>query len=300
MTIQQLKYFVKIVECGSISEAAAKFFVSQPSLSTSIRDLEMEVEKTFFVRSKKGITPTHDGLEFLGYAKQVLQQMELLESRYAKNASVHQTFSVSAHHYLFLARAFGNFVRTFQDGEYELALRETTTHGIIDDVKNLRSELGILYLSNFNRQVITKLLKEKRLQFRPLFTQKAQVFVGRQHPLADRSSVSLDELEGYPCVSYDQGVNNSFYYSEEILSNRNIRKSLIVTDRHTLMNMLTEIDAYTLGAGLSPSPREQDVVTAIPLNVEESIEIGVVTLTDYVPSLLGKRFLDSLQGILKQ
>ena len=176
MTIQQFRYFAKIVDCGSMSEAASKLHISQPSLSIAIRELENEIGKMLFQRSKKGITITQDGMEFLGYVRQVLEQMNLIEGRYIQGTATRQKFSVSSHHYLFISNAFVDFINQFDGDEYTFALRETTTWGIIEDVKNLRSEIGIMYMSNFNRQVISKVLKENYLKFDPLFSKKTSYF----------------------------------------------------------------------------------------------------------------------------
>lgn len=297
MTIQQFRYFAKIVDCGSMSEAASKLHISQPSLSIAIRELENEIGKMLFQRSKKGITITQDGMEFLGYVRQVLQQMNLIEGRYIQGTATRQKFSVSSHHYLFIANAFVDFINQFDGDEYTFALRETTTWGIIEDVKNLRSEIGIMYMSNFNRQVISKVLKENYLKFDPLFSKKPRIFLYRQHPLAKREKVTLDDLQEYPKVQYDQGIHNSFYFSEEILSNINTKKSIIVTDRHAVVNMLVGLNAYTIGTGIYPSSLHGRAITSVPLDVDEIIEIGIVTLADYVPSPLGKLYLDSLKKL---
>ncbi len=297
MTLQQLRYMIKIAECGSMSEAAAKLFISQPSLSVAIRDLENETGRTFFLRSNRGVTITPDGIEFLGYARQVLQQADLLESRYSKNAKIRQRFSVSTHHYPFTANAFVDLIKRFGGDEYEFALRETTTYGIIEDVKSQRSEIGILYLSTFNRQIITKLLQENCLSFSPLLSRSPHVFLYRAHPLAERTLLKLEELDDYPCISYDQGIHNSFYYAEEILSARNVKKSIKVTDRAAVVNLLIGVEAYTIGTGIFPSYLHGQDIIAIPLDVDEHIQVGIVTHQDYIPSCLGKIYLEALQQI---
>jgi DNA-binding transcriptional LysR family regulator len=297
LTLQQLRYAIKVAECGSISEAAAQLFISQPSLSFAVKELEREIKVVIFLRTNRGIIATAEGEEFLGYARQVVQQAELLEAKYISGTSLKQRFSVSAQHYTFIANAFVDLIKKFGGDEYEFTLRETTTYGIIEDVRNLRSEIGVLYLSPFNDQIIMKLLKENGLIFEELLAASPHVFISRTHPLSSRSRVTLDDLEDFPCLSFEQGAHNSFYFAEEILSTRSVKKSIKVTDRAAIINMLIGVNAYTISTGIFPSYLHGDDIVAIPLETDCIIRVGVITHKDYLPTHLGQIYLKALEDV---
>lgn len=274
MTLQQLKYFIETANCGSISKAAENLFISQPSLSNAIRDLETEIETELFTRTPKGITLTQGGVEFLGYARQVMEQTSLLEQRYFNKKPLRRMLSISSQHYAFAVNAFVNMVKKTNADEYELTLRETETHDIVESVRTLRSEIGILYLNPFNRKVIEKLLRESDLTFHSLFTAKPHIFTGSSSPLAKREFVTLADLEEYPCLSYEQGEYNSFYFSEEILSTEFHKKSIKVTDRATMFNLMIGLDGYTISSGVISADLNGENITAIPLLVDDYFEVG--------------------------
>ncbi|MFY9393451.1 MAG: LysR family transcriptional regulator, partial [Halanaerobiales bacterium] len=237
MTLQQLKYIIKIVECGSITEAARQLYITQPSLSTAIKELEEELGIEIFYRTNKGVSLTTDGSEFLSYARQIIEQTELLEQRYMGKKPSKKLCSISTQHYAFAVNAFVELLMDLDVDEYEFTLRETRTYEIIEDVKNLRSEIGIIYLSDFNEKVITKLLKENHLVFNLLFEAEPHVFISSKHPLAGKNSVTLDDLDDYPFLAFEQGEYNSFYFSEELLSTVPRKKTIYVSDRATLFNL---------------------------------------------------------------
>jgi DNA-binding transcriptional LysR family regulator len=297
MTLQQLKYAIAVAEKGSVSNAAKSMFVSQPSLSNSIRALEEEIEITIFTRSNKGINITNDGIEFLGYARQVLAQSNILEDKYLNHTCRKQKFCISTQHYPFAANAFVELVKEFGGDEYEFTLRETKTYEIIQDVKNLKSELGLIYLSNYNESVLRKLLKESQLVFSALFTVKPHVFICREHPLAAQKSISLDDLEEYPCISFEQGENNSFYFSEEILSVRSVKKSIKVSDRAAVVNFMIGLNGYTISSGVYPKYLHSQEIISVPLDVDEKITVGVIQHKNTMPTKLGTIYLKALKDI---
>jgi DNA-binding transcriptional LysR family regulator len=297
LTIQQLKYIVEVADKGSITEAAKSLFVSQPSLSASIKELESEIKTTIFVRTNRGIVVSNEGADFLAYARQILQQVVLVEDRYINATPSKQRFSVSTHHYTFAANAFVDLIKEFGGDEYEFTLRETKTFEIIEDVKSLRSELGIIYLSSFNEHVIRKYLNEGNLLFSELFVAVPHIFICKENPLANRSSVTLDDLENLPYLEYEQGEHNSFYFSEEILSTLNHKKTIRVSDRAAVVNLLIGINAYTISTGVFPSYLHGDDIIAIPLEIEEKIHVGVITHKDYIPTRLGEIYLSALKRI---
>ena len=299
MTLQQMKYIITIVCCGSITEAAKQLFISQPSLSNAVKDVEKETGIKIFQRSVKGITLTSDGSEFLSYARQVVEQAELMEARYTGKKPSKQLCSVSTQHYAFAVNAFVNVIEALDNNEYEFTLRETRTYDIIEDVKNFRSEIGILYLSDFNEKVITKFFKENHLVFTPLFTAEPHVFVSSTHPLSKRKIITLDDLADFPCLAFEQGEYNSFYFSEEILSTAPHKKIIHVSDRATLFNLLIGLNGYTICTGVLNSNLNGDNIVFVPLKTDERMNVGWIkneksTLSSFAVSYITelKRLID--------
>ena len=297
ITLQQLKYVLAVADKGSINEAAKSLLISQPSLSNSIKELEQELKITIFVRTNRGMILTNEGYEFLGYARQVIQQYEMLEEKYLGNKSSKQNFCISTQHYGFAANAFISLVQKFGGDQYEFTIRETKTFEIIDDVKNLRSELGIIYLSNYNKTVLQKLIRESNLKFVSLIEAKPHIFISENHPLANKSLVSLEDLDEYPCLSFEQGVYNSFYFSEEILSTRSVKKSIKISDRAAIFDFMVGLNGYTISSGIYPSYflNGRNIIS-IPLDVDEVINIGIIMHKDMTLSHLGQLYLEILKS----
>ncbi|MGN4709635.1 LysR family transcriptional regulator [Bacillus cereus group sp. MYBK222-1] len=300
MNLQQLKYALEVASKGSMNEAAKSLFISQPSLSNAIKELEKEIKIPLFIRTNRGVTITNEGAEFLGYARQVLQQLTMLEEKYISEKTAKQHFCISTQHYTFAANAFVELVKEFGMSEYEFTLRETKTYEIIEDVKNLRSELGIIYLSNYNESVILKLLRERNITFSELFTAKPHVFINKRHPLSDKESINLDELEDYPCLSFEQGEYNSFYFSEEILSTRSVKKSIKVSDRAAIVNFMIGLNGYTISSGVFPKYLHGDEIIAVPLNLDEVIRVGTIKHSDVTLTKLGEIYLDALKRFAQE
>lgn len=219
MTLLQLRYAAIVAEKGTITEAANELYISQPSLTKAIKELEKEMGITIFIRTNKGIVISKDGEQFLSYARQVLEQADLLEEKYKHtNSTIKKQFCVSTQHYSFAVNAFVDLVKEYGGDKYDFSLRETQTYEIIEDVANMKSEIGILYMNSFNEVVLNKILKSKDLKFTELFVAQPHIFVSKSHPLANKKSVTMEELDEYPYLSFEQGEHNSFYYSEEIFS----------------------------------------------------------------------------------
>ena len=295
MTLQQLKYVTTVAQTGTISDAAKKLFISQPSLTKAVRELEKEMGITIFERTNRGIVISKEGETFLGYARQVLEQAALLEETYKKKAGRKQEFSVSTQHYSFAVNAFVDLIRRFAGEEYDFSLRETETYEIIDDVAKMKSEIGILYLNSFNKDALMKIIKSKSLTFTELFTAKPHVFVSTDHPLADKKSVTMEELADYPYLSFEQGEHNSFYYSEEIFSTVGRTKNIRVTDRATLFNLLIGLNGYTVCSGLIDNELNGDNITAIPLDEEGNMKIGYIENKKILHSNLAEAYIEALK-----
>jgi len=300
MTLQQLRYIIKIVECGSISEAAKQLFISQPSLSNAVKELESELGIEIFYRTAKGISLSVDGREFLSYARQVIEQIELLEHRYLGKKPSKQLCSVSTQHYAFAVNAFVNLLKALDVDEYEFTLRETRTYEIIEDVKNLRSELGIIYLSNFNEKVLIKLLKENHLTFNLLFEAAPHVFISSLHPLAGETKVSLEDLDDYPFLAFEQGEYNSFYFSEEILSTFPRKKTIHVSDRATLFNLLIGLNGYTICTGVLSSDLNGDNIVSVPLETDERMRVGWIVNEQAHLSAIAMNYIAELKRVISE
>ncbi len=283
-----------------MNEAAKRLFISQPSLSNAIKDLEEELGITIFERTNKGISLSTEGAEFLAYARQVVEQAELLESRYLNAKPSPQRFSVSTQHYAFAVNAFVHLVNEHGQDEYELALRETKTYEIIEDVRTMRSEIGILYLNEFNSKVINKLLHSANLQFNSLFTAKPHIFISIHNPLAKQSEVTIDQLQHYPYLSFEQGEYNSFHFAEEILSTLSHPKSIRVNDRATLFNLLIGLNGYTISTGVLSADLNGNEIIPVPLVCDESIHVGWICHKNTALSKLGVAYVEALKRAVEE
>lgn len=295
MTIQQLKYIITVAETGSITEAAKKLYISQPSLSNAIKDIEKETKLTVFHRSRQGIALTKEGLEFLGYARSVVQQMELLENRFVSNEPAKLRFGVSTQHYTFTSNAFVEMVERFGQERYEFILNETQTIQIMEDVKNRFSDLGILFISNGNKAIIRKELEDRRLQFFELFTAKPHVFLSADHPLAERKSVTLSQLRDFPRLNFIQGSYESSYFSEELFSDVESDRIIRVSDRGAIVNLMIGMNAYTISSGIFPRYLQGDAIVSVPLSEKEEMHIGYIINEHQELSPLAEDYIHALR-----
>ena len=295
MTLQQLKYVTTIANIGSISEAAKRLFVSQPSLTKANKELEKEMGITIFDRTNKGITVSKEGERFLGYARQVLEQAALLEEQYKSQSGGKKQFSVSTQHYSFAVNAFVELLKGAEIDQYDVSLRETQTYEIIDDVAHMKSEIGLLYYNDFNRPVLEKLIHTNELTFTELFTAHPHIFIGKTHPLAHKEVVSMDELEEYPYISFEQGDHNSFYFSEEIFSTVVRPKHIRVRDRASLFSLLLGLDGYTVSSGVIDKEVNGENIISVPLAEEGLMHIGYITNNKMQRSRLGQEYIHALE-----
>ncbi len=295
MTLQQLKYVVMVAEKGTITEAAKKLFISQPSLTNAIRELENEMNITIFDRTNKGISVSKDGEVFLGYARQVLEQANLLEEKYLGKSDIKQQFCISTQHYSFAVNAFVDLIKEYGQDKYDFSLRETQTYEIIDDVARMKSEIGVLYLNDFNENVILKELKANNLEFHELFVAKPHVFISDKHPLAEKETVSFNDLMPYPYLSFEQGEHNSFYYSEEIFSMEEKNKNIRVRDRATLFNLVIGLNGYTVCSGVIDEELNGKNIISVPLDEAGDMHIGYITHKKMIPSRWGATYIEALK-----
>ena len=294
MTLAQLRYAITVAGASSMNEAARKLFISQPSLSAAIKELEEEVGVELFKRTNRGISVTLEGEEFIGYARQVVEQYNLIESKYILKENTKKKFGVSMQHYTFAVKAFVEMVKQFGMDEYEFEIHETKTYDVIENVKNCKSEIGILYLNDFNKKVLTKLFHESAVEFHELLKCHIYVYLWKGHPLASKEEISLEELEEYPCLSFDQGNNNSFYFAEEVLSTYDYKRLIKANDRATFLNLMIGLNGYTLCSGIMCEELNGSDYCAIKLKSDEIMTIGYIARKGVQVSPLGKKYLEEI------
>ncbi|MBP3505114.1 MAG: LysR family transcriptional regulator [Lachnospiraceae bacterium] len=294
MTLTQLKYVITVAEARSMNEAAKQLFISQPSLSSAIKELEEEIGVEVFRRSNKGVFVTPEGEEFVGYARQVVEQYMLIETKYIDKTNVKKKFGVSTQHYTFAVNAFVEMVKQFGMDEYEFAIHETKTFEVIENVKNFKSEIGILYINEFNQKILYKLFSEYGLEFHPILDCHIYVYMWKGHPLAGNKEIALEELEDYPCLSFEQGNNNSFYFAEEVLSTYNYKQLIKANDRATLLNLMVGLNGYTLCSGIICEELNGSDYCAVRLKSDEIMTIGYLSRTGVAISSLGQKYIEEL------
>ena len=298
MTLQQLRYVTLVAETGTITEAANRLYISQPSLTNAIHELEKEMNIVIFNRTNKGISLSREGEDFLGYARQILEQAAILEDKYKGNGGGKKQYCVSTQHYSFAVNAFVDLIKEYGQDEYDFSLRETQTYEIIEDVARLRSEIGILFLNDFNEAVINKILKSYDLEFHQLYVAKPHVFISRKHPLAGKDRIINEELEEYPYLSFEQGEHNSFYFSEEVFAAVERKKNIRVRDRATLFNLLIGLNGYTVCSGVIDKKLNGKDIIAVPLADENDMRIGYITHRKGMLSRLGNTYLEAIKKYL--
>lgn len=295
MTLQQLRYLVTVAECRNITEAAEKLYISQPSLSAAIRNLEQEMGVTAFARSSKGVTVTREGEQLLSYARMLLEQADIMKDHFADGAGSIPEFSISCQHYSFAVNAFVDLIKEYDADQYNFILRETQTGEIIDDVENGRSEVGVIYLAAHNEAVLSKLISKKNLIFEELYQADPHVFICRDHPLASVKKIGITDLKPYPYLVFEQGERNSFYFSEEMISLLDFPKNIQVRDRATLFNLVIGLNGFTISSGIIDQKLNGENIIARPLAVEGTMHIGIVKRKNVLLSRYAVSYVEALR-----
>ena len=295
MTLQQLTYLITVADCGNITEAAEKLFISQPSLSAAIQNLEKEMGVTAFIRSNKGVVTTREGEELLSFARMLLEQAEHMKDHFGSGERKSPKFSVSCQHYSFAVNAFVDLIKKYDAEQYNFIIRETQTGEIIDDVANGKSEIGVIYLSEHNREIITKLIRNNQLIFEELYVAKPHVFICKTHPLAVKNVITMQELMPYPFLVYEQGNRNSFYFSEEFISMLDFPKVIQVRDRATLFNLVIGLNGFTVCSGVIDHNLNGSNIIAKPLMVEKTMRIGVIRKKNIIFSRYASDYMEALK-----
>lgn len=295
MTLQQLFYAISIANNKSMNKAAEELFVTQPSLSSAMKELEEEIGIELFLRSNRGVIITPEGEEFLAYARQMLDVYNLMEERYVGKKGLKQKFSVSMQHYTFAVEAFIHLVKEYDMEEYEFAIHEIKTFEVIENVKNQKSEIGVLYLNNFNQKALNKVFRENQVEFIELFECNIYVYLAKSNPLANGETIGFEDLKEYPCLSFDQGNYNSFYFAEEVFSIYDYKKIIKANDRATLLNLMVGLNAYTLCSGIICEELNGDGYAAIPLDTTDTMTIGYIKKKNMPLSKIGKQYVEELK-----
>ncbi len=294
MTLTQLRYAITVAESKSMNEAAKNLYISQPSLSSAIKELENEIGVELFRRTNRGILMTAEGKEFVGYARQVVEQYQLIESKYIQKENIKQKFSVSMQHYTFAVNAFIELVKQFGMDDYEFAVHESKTYEVIEDVKNFKSEIGVLYVNDFNKKVLSKLFSEFDIEFHEIMDCHIYAYLWKGHPLAEKKEITLEQLDDYPCLSFDQGGNNSFYFAEEVLSTYEYKRLIKADDRATLLNLMVGLNGYTLCSGIICEELNGSDYCAVKLKSDEIMTIGYIKKKGTIISELGQKYIEEI------
>ena len=296
MTILQLKYVIAIDEECSMRKAADRLYVSQPGLSSAVRDLENEIGIQIFERVHNGVVTTPAGSSFIAYARHAVEQFEKVEEKYLNSRTEKPTFSVSMQHYTVAVNAFIDTVKEFDLEEYQYFIRETQTSEVIEDVKTMRSEVGVIALSDFNKNTFKKVFVDASLEFHELFTRDTYVYMRKDHPLAGQDEISLEELKDYPCMVFDQGDNNSFYYREEALATYDYKKVISTNERATSIELMLGLNGYAVGAAMLGESLNESELTAIKLKEDETLTFGYITRKGSELSEMGQAFVEKLEA----
>ena len=295
MNISQLKYVLEVAGSSSMREAATRLYISQPALSSSIRELEEELGILIFERTNKGISLTDEGREFISYAKKVTGQYEILEDRYLSGDSDRERFCVSTQHYHFAIRAFAEVIKKKKPERYAFSIHETRTREVLENVRNFKSEVGILSFSGSNEDVIRKLIKEYGLEFTPLMKRDTYVYLWKDHELAGRKELSLSELGDYPCISFDQSDESNFYLTEEAMADYDFAKVIRSEDRATSMELIARLHGYAIGSGmLAGKDTILKGMVSVKLTEEDPLTIGYIVRRDSRLSEYGEEYVKEL------
>ena len=303
LTIQQLRYAVGIANTGSFNKAAEALFISQPSLTMAVQDLEKQIGITIFNRSNRGVTLTPEGEEFIARANELLNHFKSVVARYDEESQKKKRFAVSTQHYSFAVKSFTNMVKKFNIDDYDFALRETKTKEVIDDVTSLRSEIGIIYLSDFNRKYLTYLLKEHDLVFQKLVVCNAYAYMWKNNPLASKPYVTLEDLSQYPCLSFEQGESGNYYFAEEILSTNEYHRTIKANDRETMLYFMVDLNGYTLCSGIISEEINGSDYVAVPFkddqgDCDRQMEIGYIVKKNFMLSTICRIYIREMEEYL--
>lgn len=302
MTLQQIYYIVELSKHNSISAAAEALFIAQPSLSTTIKELEKEFHITILERNRHGITFTPEGLEFLNYANHIIEQTTNLREHFNPHQPNRNKLrlSISSQHYMFAVDTFTDYLQTLsKKPQYAITFREGRTSQVIQDVVTQRSQIGIIFISKMTQKFMTRTLRKNRLKFTELFAYPPSVFLQANHPLAKYPSLSIDQLRPYPYIQYTQ-EEDSYQFSEEvIIPDIKPEREISTTDRSTLFSVIAATDAYTIGTGILFRNDRKWPIVSIPMkNPLDIMRVGWIKLQETPLPLAAKAYIEQLEKTL--
>ena len=263
MNIQQLRYVVAIANSGTFREAAEKMYVSQPSLSISVRDLEKELGFKIFRRTSSGTFLTRRGMEFYEKAQELVKGFDVFQNQYANPEEEKKEFSISSQHYDFLPPLITQFSVLYPENK-DFRIFESPTVQILDEVAQGHSELGIIYLNKQNTKGIMQRVDKLGLEVVDLIPFQTHIYLRKGHPLAKKESLVMEDLAHLPTVRFTQEKDEYLYYSENFVDTSSSSQLFNVTDRATLNGILERTDAYATGSGFLDS-QSVNGITVIPL-----------------------------------
>ncbi|KXT78923.1 LysR family transcriptional regulator [Streptococcus sp. DD13] len=293
MNIQQLRYVVAIANSGTFREAAEKMYVSQPSLSISVRDLEKELGFKIFNRTSSGTSLTRRGLEFYEKAQNLVKGFDTFENLYLHDEEEAVEFSISSQHYDFLPPLITEFSKSHPQYP-NFRIFESTTVQILDEVAQGHSELGIIYLNERNTRGIQQKLAKLRLEAVSMIEFQTHIYLRTNHPLTKKKVIELSDLKGLPTVRFTQEKDEYLYYSENFFDTSDSSVTFDVTDRATLNGILERTDAYATGSGFLDSESVHGI-TVVPLNEPTGNAMVYVKREDAELSQCALDFIEAMQ-----
>ena len=298
MNIQQLRYVVAIANSGTFREAAEKMYVSQPSLSISVRDLEKELGFKIFRRTSSGTFLTRRGMEFYEKAQELVKGFDIFQNQYANPEEEKDEFSIASQHYDFLPPTITTFSQRYPDYK-NFRIFESTTVQILDEVAQGHSEIGIIYLNNQNQKGVMQRIEKLGLEVIELIPFQTHIYLREDHPLAKKKELIMDDLVDLPTVRFTQEKDEYLYYSENFVDTSASSQMFNVTDRATLNGILERTNAYATGSGFLDSDSVNGI-TVIPLNDNLNNRMVYVKREEVDLSQAGTLFVEVMQEYFDQ
>lgn len=278
MDIKQLEYFVTACERGSLSQAAACLYTSQPNVSKTIRYLESELGRPLLERTGKGVLPTAYGKNVLEYAKIILKTTAMITSLAVPDGR--NSLRLSTYPSNMIACLLAEFYR--EKGEmYSIEHHEGTVEEITEQVYQGVSEIGIVYIAQKQVSTFQHILSHKNLGFIPMDVKKICLYVGKNHPLYDKDSIDFSDLSK---LKFMRGVRDFFsmehhleHVSMGVIDTKKLKHTVYTNSDHVNINFLLNTDVCSLGLDFMHEPYAQYDIKALAINgCEPFLQIGYV------------------------
>ncbi len=302
MTLLQMSYLLETERCGSINRAAQSLFISQSALSNAIAEVERELGITVFHRSNRGITLTDEGRELLSQITPIVERSRKISRYYSERKAENRVhLSIAAQRYPFCVKAFVEFLRMVEEPRAEVRLKEMEMSAVIGEVSAQQSDLGIIFLSDLTEHFILRILQEKHLTFTPLVSLRPHVFMRKEHPLAGQQTVTMEQLRRYPSVAFTQADSNLNYAEEVVVGTAaDFDQVVYVSDRATIYSVIAHTNCVSTGSGVLPEGFGHEQVIAVPLQSQQEMRLGYITLQGVPLSDKGQEFVEILRKIMAE